>query len=70
VLPDRFPGAGPLLLMVGAPPLGPRPRHATLRSAVRAGLAERTMLVPAWPAAPAADPDYEPDGRSCALEEG
>lgn len=67
MLPDPV-GFPRFLLMVGAPLLGPAPAPATLRSALRSGLAARAALAGSWPAAPA--PDTEPIGRDDALEDG
>ena len=67
MFPDPNPAGGRrLLLMVGAPPLGPLPQRTSLRSALRSGRDALAAL--AWPAPPAAD-DYT-FGRDCALEEG
>jgi hypothetical protein len=63
--PNRA-GAPRLLLMVGAPPLGPRPQRTSLRSALRSG--REALAALARPAPPAAD-DYT-HGRDDALEEG
>jgi hypothetical protein len=63
--PNRA-GAPRLLLMVGAPPLGPLPQRISLRSALRIG--REALAALAWPAPPAPD-DYT-HGRDCALEEG
>ena len=65
--PDPNTAAAPrLLLVVGAPPLGPLPQRTSLRSALRAGRDALAAL--AWPAPPAAE--NQTLGRDDALEEG
>lgn len=67
MFPEPNPAGVPrLLLMVGAPLLGPLPQRTSLRSALRTGRDALAAL--AWPAPPAAD-DYT-FGRDDALEEG
>ena len=54
MFPDPNPAGGRrLLLMVGAPPLGPLPQRTSLRSALRSG--REALAALAWPAPPAAD---------------